>query len=92
MIITEWGSGGYYCDQDTPGSTVQFLRYLQDHHVGLEAGAWDWASGGFGSARWNFPRSSESTFMGLVCHQNGYGDGAVVRSWYATGMPPARPE
>jgi hypothetical protein len=81
VIITEWLSGGYYCDANTPESTVRFISYLQQHRIGLEAGTWDWAPGGFGSARWNFPNDRVSKFSGLACHQKGYGLGAVVRTW-----------
>ncbi len=91
VIITEWLSGGYYCDSNTPASTVQFLQYLQDHSIGLEAGIWDWAPAGFGSARWNFPQGRNSTFIGLSCHQPGYGMGNVIQSWYQTGTPPSNP-
>lgn len=91
VIVTEWESGGYYCDTDTPTSTVQFIQYLQQHQVGLEVGTWDWAPGGFGSARWKFPAEKESTFAGLACHQKGYGLGKVVRDWYTTGIPPRSP-
>ena len=38
VIITEWISGAYFCDADTPESTVQFLQYLQEHGIGLEVG------------------------------------------------------
>ena len=92
VIITEWLSGGYYCDSDTPASTVAFLQYLQEHEIGLEAGTWDWAPAGFGSARWNFPQGRNSTFLGLACHQPGFGMGKVVESWYTTGTPPSAPK
>jgi hypothetical protein len=36
VIISEWISGAYFCDADTPESTVQFLQYLQEHGIGLE--------------------------------------------------------
>ena len=64
MIITEWLSGGYFCDADTPESTVQFVQYLQEHGIGLEVGTWDWAPKGFGSARQGFPNSTVSSFDG----------------------------
>lgn len=92
VIITEWGSGGYYCDTDTPESTVRFTQYLQQKGIGLEAGTWDWAPGGFGSARWGFPAGRPSRFSGLTCHQPGYGSGSVVRTWYTTGEPARSPE
>ena len=92
VIITEWLSGGYYCDADTPASTVDFLKYLQTHNIGLEAGTWDWAPAGFGSARWDFPHGRDSTFSGLACHEAGYGMGNTVQSWYRTGIPPTQPE
>ena len=91
VIITEWLSGGYFCDADTPGSTVQFIKYLQNHQIGLEVGTWDWAPAGFGSARWGFPEGRFSTFQGLSCHQKGYGLGEVVKTWYTTGMPANSP-
>jgi hypothetical protein len=92
VIITEWFSGAYYCDANTPRSTVDFIRYLQQHHIGLEAGVWDWAPAGFGSARWGFPHSKVSQFSGRACHQQGYGLGAVVETWYKTGVPATSPE
>jgi hypothetical protein len=92
VIITEWLSGGYYCDADTPESTVRFVHYLQQHQVGLEVGTWDWAPGGFGSARWNFPEDRVSSFTGPTCHQPGYGLGTVVHAWYTTGVPPTSPQ
>jgi hypothetical protein len=87
VIITEWLSGGYFCNADTPESTAQFVQYLQAHRIGLEAGTWDWAPAGFGSARWGFPSAKFSTFDGLSCHQPGYGMGRVIESWYTTGAP-----
>jgi hypothetical protein len=36
VIITEGISGAYFCDTDTPESTVQFLQYLQKYGIGLE--------------------------------------------------------
>jgi endoglucanase len=92
VIITEWLSGGYYCDANTAETTVQFIQYLQDHRIGLEVGVWDWASGGFGSARYGFPPGSFSSFAGLTCHQKGFGLGNVVETWYKTGVPPSSPE
>jgi hypothetical protein len=38
VIITEWISGAYFCDADTPESTVQFIQYLREHGIGLEVG------------------------------------------------------
>ena len=92
VIITEWISGSYFCDSDTPTSTVRFLQYLQEHGIGLEIGVWDWASGGFGSVRWDFPAPKISTFVGRSCHQMGYGSGRTVQSWYTTGIPPTVPQ
>ena len=57
------------------------FMYLQEHGIGLEVGVWDWTSGGFGSARWDFPSPKVSSFTGLSCHQKGYGLGKVVESW-----------
>ena len=90
--VTEWISGAYFCDADTPESTVQFIQYLQEHGIGLEVGVWDWTSGGFDSARWDFPSPKISSFTGLSCHQKGYGLGKVVESWYSTGIPPTTPK
>jgi hypothetical protein len=92
VIITEWLSGGYFCDPDTATSTVQFLQYLQERGIGLEAGAWDWAPGGFGSARWNFPNGRFSTYIDRECHQPGYGMGRTVETWYTTGVPATAPQ
>jgi hypothetical protein len=60
---------------------VQFLHYLQEHGIGLEVGVWEWTSGGFGSAHWDFPSLKVSSFTGLSCHQKSYGLGKVVESW-----------
>jgi hypothetical protein len=92
VIITEWISGAYFCDADTPEYTVQFIQYLQEYGIGLEVGVWDWTSGGFGSARWDFPSPKVSSFTGLSCHQKGCGLGKVVESWYSTGIPPTTPK
>jgi hypothetical protein len=62
--ITEWLSGCYYCDANTAKSTVMFIQYLQNHNIGLEVGAWDWAPRGFGSARWDFPTGEFSSMPG----------------------------
>ena len=92
VIITEWLSGGYYCDLNTPQATVDFLQYLQERGIGLEAGVWDWSPGDFGSARFDFPPAKVSTFQNLSCHENGFGMGQVVNTWYRTGSPPVRPD
>ncbi len=92
VIITEWGSGGYYCDGNTANATVDFLGYLQEHKIGLEVGTWDWGPGGFGSARYGFPAGVFSTFDGRSCHQPGFGLGKTVESWYKNGYPPASPQ
>ena len=92
VIITEWLSGGYFCDTDTAKSTVEFLQYLQERGIGLEAGAWDWAPGGFGSARWDFPKGQFSTYRDHECHQPGYGMGRTVEAWYTTGVPATVPQ
>jgi endoglucanase len=99
VLISEWGIG-YYCDPDTPQATVDFIAYLNERGIGLEAGSWDWASAGFGSAIYNFPDNRVSTFVGpkggqLACHWNGnpkgytpgYGIGKLVQTWYRTGSP-----
>lgn len=92
MIITEWISGGYFCNADTPESTVQFVQYLQEHGIGLEMGLWDWAPKGFGSIRQGFPNARFSSYGGLSCHQPFYGSGGVIKTWYTTGVPANTPE
>ena len=62
VIITEWGVG-YYCDSKTPQSVVNFLEYLQEHRVGLEAVAWDWGPYDFASAIQNFPDNQFSSLL-----------------------------
>ena len=62
VIVTEWGTG-YYCDSRTPQAVVGFLDYLQQHHVGLEAVAWDWAPYNFASALQGFPRQVYSSLL-----------------------------
>lgn len=91
VIITEWLSGGYFCNGDTARSTVRFVQYLQDHHVGLEMGIWDWPPLGFGSVRQGFPNAQFSSFADRSCHQPLYGSGNTIEAWYRTGVPPARP-
>jgi hypothetical protein len=85
--ITEGISGAYFCDADTPESTVQFLQYLQKYGIGLELV--------FGTglqeasvAPADFSSPKGSSFTGLSCHQKGCGLGKVVESWYSTGIPP----
>ena len=92
VIITEWLSGGYFCDADTPESTVQFVQYLQEHGIGLEMGVWDWAPKGFGSARQGFPDAKFSSFEGRTCHEPFFGSGRVIETWYTTGVPARTPE
>jgi len=91
VIITEWLSGGYFCNEETAQSTVQFVQYLQAHHIGLEMGTWDWAPKGFGSARQGFPAARFSSFQNLSCEQPFYGSGRVINAWYTTGIPPIAP-
>jgi len=92
VIITEWISGGYFCDANTAESTVQFVQYLQDHGVGLEMGVWDWPPMGFGSVRQGFPNAKFSTFDNRSCHQPLFGSGKVIEAWYKSGVPVAQPE
>ncbi len=92
VIITEWVSGSYFCNADTPESTVQFVQYLQEHGIGLEMGIWDWAPQGFGSVRQGFPDAKFSSYAGLSCHQPFYGSGRVIKTWYMTGVPANTPE
>jgi endoglucanase len=99
VLISEWGIG-YYCDPGTPQATVRFIEYLHRRGIGLEAGTWDWASAGFGSAIYDFPNNRVSTFVGpqgnqMACRWNGnpkgytpgFGIGKLVQTWYRTGMP-----
>lgn len=65
VIITEWGTG-YYCDPNTPQSVVNFLGYLQEHRVGLEAAAWDWGVYDFASAVQGFPDPHFSSLLTLT--------------------------
>jgi len=46
VIISEWGIG-FYCDANTPNSVVEFLKYLHERGIGLEAGIWDFTPPGF---------------------------------------------
>jgi len=104
VIVSEWGIG-YYCDPNTPQATVDFLAYLQAHSIGMEAGAWDWASTGFGSAIYGFPVvpakiSSFLTPSGTTsaCRVNptdkgyisGFGFGKLIQTWYQSGTPASR--
>lgn len=92
VIITEWISGGYFCNGDTPQSTVDFVQYLQAHRVGLEMGIWDWAPTGFGSVRQGFPSARFSSYANLSCGQPYFGSGRVIETWYRTGAPAGTPE
>lgn len=65
VIVTEWGIG-YYCDNNTPGSTVAFLQYLQQKGIGLEAVAWDWKEYNFASAVQGFPQTNFSSLLTLA--------------------------
>lgn len=94
VIVTEWTTAvPYYCDANTSRSVVSFLRYLQDHEIGLEAVAWDWSSANFGSAVYDFPQSRFSRFVGpsgpLSCMDAGFGPGAMIETWYRLGVPPS---
>jgi len=92
VIITEWHFGGYFCNSDTPAATLDFLHYIEERHIGVVVGTWDWPPTGFGNARWGFPDAKFSSFSGLSCHQPGYGLGRVIKTWYTTGRIPAEPE
>lgn len=92
VIITEWIAGSYYCDADTPASTVDFLHYLQEHGVGLEIGAWDWGPTTFGSVRQGFPQGKVASYLDGVCHQPYFGPGKLIETWYKTGVPAQVPQ
>jgi endoglucanase len=92
VIITEWISGGYFCNADTPQSTVRFVDYLQNHGIGLEMGIWDWAPKGFGSVRQGFPDARFSSYANLTCGQAYFGSGRVIETWYTTGIPAKEPQ
>ncbi len=101
VIVSEWGIG-YFCNADTASSTMKLLQYLKNHGIGLEIGSWDWASAGFGSAKYDFPLDRTSSFQLPAGEQScqpvpgrlipyipaGYGPGEMVSSWYQTGIPP----
>jgi len=99
VIISEWAIG-YFCDTKTPESVVNFLRYLQNHQIGLEAGLWDFEPAGFNNLTHGFPDDLHfSTFLnveGKTCTLNDappdYGPGKTVESWYLTGTPPNAPQ
>lgn len=92
VIITEWHFGGFFCNADTPQATLEFLRYIEERHIGVVVGTWDWQPSGFGNARWGFPEAKFSSFSKLSCHQPGYGLGKVIESWYTTGHVPTAPK
>jgi endoglucanase len=99
VIISEWAIG-YFCDTKTPDSVVEFLRYLDDRRIGLEAGLWDFEPDGFNNLTHGFPDNVHfSTFLdasGETCTLNNappdYGPGKTVESWYLTGRPPSTPK
>lgn len=92
VSITEWGSGGYYCDADTPESTVKFIGYLQEHRVGLEVGR------GTGLRAASVARAGTS--LRAVCRgspasravRTATASTRWCKTWYATGVPAATPE
>lgn len=80
VIVTEWGPG-YFCNNKTPQATVHFLRYLQQHKVGLEVVAWDWGPYNFASAVQGFPDNTFSSLLtpageGACSASNDYKPGA----------------
>ena len=93
VIITEWIAGGYFCDLDTPESTVKFVQYLQEHRIGLEVGVWDWAPGWFrqrplGLSEWQVSQAIPAFRVispAMVA-------GKVIETWYTTGVPANSPE
>jgi endoglucanase len=98
VIISEWGIG-YFCDAKTPQAVVNFLNYLNERGIGLEAGIWDFAAPGFNNLTHGFPNVTFTSFhnaSGSVCNLNnapaGYGPGKTVESWYMTGTPPTTPQ
>lgn len=92
VIITEGISGAYFCDADTPESTVLFLQYLQEHGIGLEVLFGTGLQEASVAPAGTFPRPKGSSFTGLSRHQKGYGLGKVVESRYSTGMPSTTPK
>jgi len=99
VIITEWGQG-YYCAATNPQTAVNFLQYLQSKGIGLEVGAWDWSSGSFGTARYNFPTSTApnggftmfyTAGVFQTCGTADRGLGLTVNAWYTTGTVPSSP-
>ena len=92
VIITEWIAGSYFCDADTPASTVAFVKYLQQHGIGLEIGVWDWAPATFGSARQGFPKGQFSSYRDGSCGRPFFGSGKTIEAWYTTGIPAEDPQ
>jgi endoglucanase len=107
VIVTEWGIG-YYCDTNSAQAAVDFLGYLQQHHVGLEAVAWDWGPYNFASAVQGFPSDTFSSLLtptgpnacSATNHAPGrgngpgkaFGPGKAIESWYLSGVVPKAPQ
>ena len=93
-IVTEW-LPGYFCDADTPASTVAFFDYLTRLNVGLEIGIWDFSGPYFRTVNSDFPHTTVTSFQGptgpLACGAAGDGPGKTVETWYRTGVVPAAP-
>jgi endoglucanase len=103
VIVTEWGPG-YFCDSNAAQAVLNFLGYLQQHRVGLEAVAWDWGPCNFASAVQGFPNYVASSLLtptgpnacSAPNFAPGTGDGAgtafgpgkVIESWYLSGVVP----
>ncbi len=82
VIVTEWATvPNFYCDLRTPAATETFLGYLNQHHVGLMAYAWDFSGPKFGSMFHGFPPRL-TAFEGLQCGDPGFGPGKAIERWY----------
>ena len=97
VIISEWGDG-FFCDTQTPQAVLNFLNYLNERGIGLEAGLWDFTPGGFNNLTHGFPDVQFSSFFdakGSTCTLNNapafYGPGKTVEAYFLTGVPPASP-
>ena len=93
-IVTEWFPG-YFCNANTPPSTVAFFKYIASLNVGLEIGIWDFSGPLFRTIHYDFPQTRVSSFQGpsgpLPCGTPGDGPGKTVESWYRTGVIPDAP-
>ncbi len=104
VIVTEWslendiaapsGENTFqYCDESSNQAALKLLGYLQSKGIGLLAFSYDLPNQPM------LPRTGRvmldlngtpSTLVGTQCTDANFGPGAVVQSWYQTGVVPGQ--